>query len=129
MEDRHYKFTLFDDILYVSEDVMFRDVEKVIYNDPATIVIWNDGTKTVVKCHEGDRYDPEKGFLLCCAKKLFGNTGRYNDVMRKHAKPKGVVEVNIDYSAIAKVLGDAYRKELGSYCAALVDELNKKAEQ
>lgn len=68
------------------------DIDKVIYNDPATIVIWNDGTKTVVKCHEGDRYDPEKGFLLCCAKKLFGNTGRYNDVMREHAKPESFGE-------------------------------------
>lgn len=27
-------------------------VDKVIYNPPATIVFWNDGTKTVVKCQE-----------------------------------------------------------------------------
>ncbi len=26
------------------------DIEKVIFNDPATIVIWKDKTKTVVKC-------------------------------------------------------------------------------
>lgn len=68
-------------------------VEKVVYNDPATIVIWNDGTKTVVKCHEEDRYDPEKGFLLCCAKKLFGNKGRYNDVMREHVPEGGGVRI------------------------------------
>jgi len=57
-------------------------IEKVVYNDPATIVYWNDGTKTVVKCHEGDIFDERTGFLLCCAKKLFGNTGRYNDAMK-----------------------------------------------
>ena len=60
-------------------------VERVIYADPATIVYWGDGTKTIVKCHEGDMFDERTGFLLCCAKKLFGNTGRYNDVMKKHA--------------------------------------------
>jgi len=55
--------------------------EKVIYNDPATVVFWSDGTKTVVRCHYGDSYDEREGFLLCCAKKLMGNTGRYNDMM------------------------------------------------
>ena len=55
--------------------------ERVIYNDPATAVIWSDGSKTVVKCHEGDAYDKREGFLLCCAKRLMGNTGKYNDLM------------------------------------------------
>lgn len=27
-------------------------IERVIYNAPATIIFWSDGTKTVVKCHE-----------------------------------------------------------------------------
>lgn len=46
--------------------------EKVIFHDPATIVLWGDGTKTVVKCSEGDTYDPEKGYMLCYLKKLMG---------------------------------------------------------
>ena len=67
--------------------------EKVIYNDPATIVYWSDGTKTVVRCHEGDIFDRREGFLLCCAKKLMGNKGAYNDVMREHCPDKhGEVE-------------------------------------
>ena len=56
--------------------------DKVIYNDPATIVIWDDGTKTVVKSQGGEVYDEREGFLLCCAKRLMGNTGSYNDEMR-----------------------------------------------
>lgn len=48
-------------------------VTKVIYHNPATIVFWSDGTKTVVKCDKNDTYDPEKGFYIACAKKLFGN--------------------------------------------------------
>lgn len=60
-------------------------VEKVIFNKPATIVFWSDGTKTVVKCGENDMYDPEKGFFIACAKKLFGNdykaVGRMNKAL------------------------------------------------
>lgn len=44
-------------------------VEKIVYNGPATIVFWKDGTKTVVKCHEGDQFDEVTGFLLCCLRK------------------------------------------------------------
>lgn len=60
-------------------------VEKVIFNKPATIVFWSDGTKTVVKCGENDTYDKEKGFYIACAKKLFGNdykaVGRMNKAL------------------------------------------------
>lgn len=58
-------------------------VRQVIYNHPATIVHWDDGTKTVVKCDEEDDYDEMTGFLLCFMKKVCGNTGRYNEVLRK----------------------------------------------
>ena len=67
-------------------------VTKVIYHNPATIVFWSDGTKTVVKCDKNDTYDPEKGFYIACAKKLFGNNykavGRINKAL-KMAVTKG----------------------------------------
>lgn len=43
--------------------------KKVIFNNPATIVIWSDGSKTVSKCNEEDKYDKVKGFLVCYYKK------------------------------------------------------------
>lgn len=58
-------------------------IKKVVFNDPATIVYWEDGTKTVVKCSENDTYDPEKGLAMCIAKKAMGNTGRYYDTFKK----------------------------------------------
>ena len=58
-------------------------ITKVIFNNPATIVFWRDGTKTVVKCNPGDVFDPEKGLAIACMKKLFGNKGYYNDIFRK----------------------------------------------
>lgn len=49
------------------------EVRKVIYNDPATIVFWNDGTKTVVKCMEGDTFSQETGLAMCICKKALGD--------------------------------------------------------
>lgn len=58
-------------------------IRNVIYNNPATIVKWRDGTKTVVKCQDGDTYNPETGLAMCIIKKLYGNKGRYNDIFKK----------------------------------------------
>lgn len=57
--------------------------ENVIFHDPATIVYWDDGTKTVVKCGEDDTYDKEKGLALCYMKKYYGNKGNYNEILKK----------------------------------------------
>ena len=59
-------------------------VKKVIYNGPATIILWNDGTKTVVKCKEGDPYSPEAGFALAVLKRLTGND--FHKYLRKVTK-------------------------------------------
>lgn len=66
------------------------EFKKVIYNDPATIVIWKfgsktvvrcdgfktitnkDGSKTVVKYSEGEKYDELKGLMMCIIKKFYG---------------------------------------------------------
>lgn len=59
------------------------DIKQVIFNDPATVVFWSDGTKTVVKCSGNDTFDPEIGLAMAICKKAFGNTGTYNDVFKK----------------------------------------------
>lgn len=60
-------------------------IKDVKYNDPATIVFWKDGTKTVVKCqkNKGDTYNPELGLAMCIIKKMCGNKGNYNDMFNK----------------------------------------------
>ena len=62
------------------------EVKKVIFNDPATIVYWKDGTKTVVKCQKGDYFDLEKGFAMAFLKKCWGNKSNFNDKLRKIIK-------------------------------------------
>lgn len=58
-------------------------IKNVIFNDPATVVMWEDGTKTVVKCQPGDTYSKETGLALCIAKKYLGNKGNFNEVFKK----------------------------------------------
>ena len=59
------------------------NIKKAIFNAPATIVFWSDGTKTVVKCGENDEYDAEKGLAMAIAKKVLGNQGNYYNEFKK----------------------------------------------
>ena len=85
-------------------------VTDVIYNYPATVVYWSDKTRTVVKCQPGDTYDPKTGFLLALCKKVCGNTGNYNDLLREcvpgYGGEKTQTEPNIKQM----------RKELADFC-------------
>ena len=53
---------------YPSRQKALCKIKNVIFNDPATIVFWNDGTKTVVKCGKNDTFDPEKGLAMAISK-------------------------------------------------------------
>lgn len=60
-------------------------INRVIFNDPATIVIWNDGSKTIVKA-SNEPFDPEKGLAMAIAKKALGNKGNYYEIFKKYIK-------------------------------------------
>lgn len=63
-------------------------IRKVIFNDPATIVLWSDGSKTVVKCGPEDSYDMEKGLAMAIVKKMAGNDNRFHKVFKQYSKKK-----------------------------------------
>ena len=64
-------------------------IKKVIFNPPATIVFWSDGTKTVVKCHVNDIFDPEKGLAMAVAKRCANNSPEFYPEMRKWIDKSG----------------------------------------
>lgn len=69
-------------------------IEKVIFNNPATIVFWKDGTKTVVKV-SNEKFDPEKGLAMAIAKKALGNEGNYfNEIKKWLPEEEDVVDAN-----------------------------------
>ena len=50
------------------------NIYQTIYNPPATIIMWTDETKTVVKTSANDDYDPVFGFLMAYFQKNSGMT-------------------------------------------------------
>lgn len=62
------------------------EIKDVIFNPPATIVFWADGSKTVVKCQGKDKYDPEKGLAMAISKRALGDTREYFHTFLKYDK-------------------------------------------
>lgn len=59
------------------------NIEKVVFNNPATIVFWATGEKTGVKCQDDEPFDKEKGLALCVMKYVMGNKSSYNNIIKK----------------------------------------------
>ncbi len=57
--------------------------KKVLFNGPATIAFWKDGTKTVIKCSEDDAYDPEKAVLWAIFEKWICPDGKFSKTSRR----------------------------------------------
>lgn len=84
-------------------------VKDVIFNDPAVIVLWNDGTKTVVKCSENDIFDPEKGLAMAISKKALGDQGNYYNTFRKYLSVYEEEE-----EAVSTLLAEIWNNTLGA---------------
>ena len=85
-------------------------IKDVIFNDPATIVMWSDGTKTVVKA-ENEPFDPEKGLAMAISKKNLGNKYDYYNTFKHWLKKyyKEHPEKDSEWVAAAKPVQAAYQ--------------------
>lgn len=121
-----------------------REIKKVIFNGPATVVYWGDGTKTVVKCSKDDEFDPEKGLAMAIAKKFFGNENGYSKNIKKWVDTyeDKDADINIDTGAIgvvgnsftdviSDVVGDILRNifEVHSPSKTFMGDMNKNTEK
>ena len=84
-------------------------ITNVIFNNPATIVFWSDGTKTVVKCDERDEFDPEKGLAMAICKKHFGG-GFYNDIFKKWIPKEETPKIEIDGQITMDDIAEKFEK-------------------
>lgn len=48
----------------------FNVIERIIRNGSATIVLFSDGTKSVVRLQDGDADDPEKAVMAAILKRF-----------------------------------------------------------
>lgn len=109
-----------EEITYIRQDVSvlanaFRNISRafegklpgiknVHFSGPCTVVIWEDKTKTVVRCKDGEVPDYEKGLAMAIAKKALGTNksgSNYYDIFKKWL-PKPEEPIVIDYATAAK---------------------------
>lgn len=107
---------------YVNPHERFR-IKDIQFNGPATIVMWMDGTKTVVKCKDGEPYDREKAIAMAISRRALGEEG-YSSVF--HAKEFAEKEL-LKLKKRLSVLEDQYsqmsnRKKASRHRSALALE-------
>lgn len=69
--------------------------KKIIVNEDSkvTVVMWDDNTKTIVKCSEADQYDPYAAYCAAFAKKCYGTNSQLKKTIERltvyqKSKPK-----------------------------------------
>lgn len=69
--------------LQIYSELAMPGISKVIFNPPATVVMWDDGTKTVVKAKtsgkkkDQDKFSEEIGLAMAIAKKYYGSRSAF----------------------------------------------------
>lgn len=58
------------------------DVRRIIKNGPATIVFWEDNTKTVVVRKKGEKDNMYYAFCAALAKRIYGNNSQVNKIVK-----------------------------------------------
>lgn len=110
----------------IEKDMQKFTPKKVIYSGGKTIVIWQDNSKTIVSCGDGDQYDEYAGFCAALAKKIFGTTSAAKRIMNENKKvdiSKDLEEV--DYEAIKRSIKNALSnaiKECLNVCSSMAFE-------
>ena len=84
----------FGGYIVARKDRVMPNIEKVIFNPPATVVIWDDGTKTVVKAKESgrkksdkDAFSEEYGLAMAIAKRYFGSRSAFLRAVENAKRP------------------------------------------
>jgi hypothetical protein len=86
-------------------------IKNIIFNEPATIIFWSDNAKTVVKCQEGDVFDPEVGVAMAVMKRALGTNetdSNYLDKVKKYLdKYREKEQLNIESQDILTCVSNA----------------------
>lgn len=97
--------------------------KKIIVNEDSkvTVVMWDDNTKTIVKCSEADRYDPYAAYCAAFAKKCYGTNSQLKKTIESHTvfqeskkKDKTAAPLLPSMEEAAKNFCDAAKKYFGT---------------
>jgi acyl carrier protein len=94
IENMNYKPFIYADwgMNFTNKNKTLPEIKQVIFNPPATIIIWRDNSKTIVKMHNED-YDEEKGFAMAILKKLFGGRNQYMKYIKNATRQEQKKEI------------------------------------
>ena len=72
-------------LLKLLEDKVYNSakIERIHFNDPFTVVIFNDGEKVIVKTTEDDVYDPRTGVAMAIVTHIFGTRSQFRKFVDK----------------------------------------------
>lgn len=94
------------------------DVKKIIFSGPKTIVLWSDGTKTIVSMSKDEtNFDPEAAFCAAYTKKMFGTNSKIKRVIKEKSnieQHQRIVEEKLK-EELAKISQD-YDKFMRELC-------------
>lgn len=79
-------------------------IKNIDFQPPLTIVVWEDGTKTFVKCAKDEIFDPEKGAAMAIAKKALGDKYAYIETISYYVNKWLKKDKNRHYVKVDKVL-------------------------
>lgn len=105
----------YDDFLFRYVGFLSLDVKRIIFNPPATIVFWIDGSKTVVKCAEGEKFDPYTGFCYAFTEHFFGPLSHIKKVCQKRSTGLPEVSKAIVEGVIEKTERSSFEQQAVAY--------------
>ena len=94
------------------ETVKMPKIKEVRFSGPATIIFWEDNTKTVVKAQD-EAIDYEKGMAMAIAKKALGNHNKYYNTFKKWLpeEDEEIIEITFDGKTFADAILGAFKGE------------------
>ena len=83
-------------------------IRKVQINEKKKVctIVWTDGQVTLAKCGENDIWDPEKGLLVCIAKRFWVSGTQFNKWLKAQIPEPGPVEKAAEF--FDEKLADTY---------------------
>lgn len=119
---------IINDLLPVEEEdelritkVLFNEYEKNGVKSLATVVLWNDGTKTITKCSPEDEPNRELGAMLCVCKKAL-SSNLYHDYCEMIESDNPVERVKNYIICDINVLEGVTQNQVNDFILALGEE-------
>ena len=79
-------------------------IKNIDFQPPLTIIVWEDGTKTFVKCAKDEMFDPEKGAAMAITKKALGDKYAYIETISYYVNKWLKKDKNRNYVKVDRVL-------------------------